>query len=386
MSKVLNRKMFRQKYLGVQKPQGFQTGGVAEAAELDISDEELEKELNIEKTEPKAEPEVESLAKTEDTGFASGIAKILSLEDTSGGLTRNQKLQSYLAPIAAALLTGDQRTGESKVSGTLRALGLGMATLPGTIQAIAASDLEARKVGKEEAATAAEGTEQQISIDRALELGIILADQVDPLDTGFVKVRITTKADGSLNYTMVDSPKILQKGDKIREKFYTKTLDETDQKLMNTLNNLESLIEYYKGGDLPGVGFIDQVSPGREARNMKAAIASLENVIIKNTSGAAVSESEFKRLKDELGKGVLRNEKDLINFVYREKMRLNKTFKDKLLSVPERAQQPFLNDLDTRFHINDSRISKYVPSYAKKSEEDKAMEDGITVYDLEDIK
>ena len=67
-------------------------------------------------------------------------------------------------------------------------------------------------------------------------------------------------------------------------------------------------------------------------------------------------------------------------------MRLNKTFKDKLLSVPERAQQPFLNDLDTRFHINDSRISKYVPSYAKKSEEDKAMEDGITVYDLEDIK
>ena len=35
---------------------------------------------------------------------------------------------------------------------------------------------------------------------------------------------------------------------------------------------------------------------------MKAAIASLENVIIKNTSGAAVSESEFKRLKDELGK------------------------------------------------------------------------------------
>ena len=42
---------------------------------------------------------------------------------------------------------------------------------------------------------------------------------------------------------------------------------------------------------------------------MKAAIASLENVIIKNTSGAGCSsESEF-RLKDELGKGVLRNEK-----------------------------------------------------------------------------
>ena len=156
MNKILNRKMYRQKYLGVQKPQGFQTGGVAEAAELDISDEELEKELNIEKTEPEVEPEVESPAKTEDTGFASGIAKILSLEDTSGGLTRNQKLQSYLAPIAAALLTGDQRAGESKVSGTLRALGLGMAQLPGTIQAIAASDLEQRKVAAAEAKTAAE--------------------------------------------------------------------------------------------------------------------------------------------------------------------------------------------------------------------------------------
>ena len=67
--------MFRQKYLEVpQKPQGFQTGGVAEAAKLDISDEELEKKkkLNIEKTEPEVEPEVESPAKTEDTGFASG--------------------------------------------------------------------------------------------------------------------------------------------------------------------------------------------------------------------------------------------------------------------------------------------------------------------------
>ena len=128
-----------------------------------------------------------------------------------------------MAPIAAALLDGNQRAGESKVSGTLRALGLGMATLPGTIQTIAASDLEARKVGKEEAATAAEGTEQQISIDRALELGIILPDQVDPLDTGFVKVRITTKADGSLNYTMVDSPKNLtKKGIKLEKNFIPK--------------------------------------------------------------------------------------------------------------------------------------------------------------------
>ena len=151
MNKVLNRKMFRQKYLEVQKPQGFQTGGIADP-NITISDEEVDEKLGLENTEPKVETPVE----TEDKDFATSITKVLSLDDTSGGLTRNQKLQSYLAPIAAALLTGDQRAGESKVSGTLRALGLGMAQLPGTIQAIAASDLEQRKVAAAEAKTAAE--------------------------------------------------------------------------------------------------------------------------------------------------------------------------------------------------------------------------------------
>ena len=54
MDKILSRKMFRQKYLETQKPLGFQKGGVAT---LDITDEEVEKGLGLEKTEPKEEPE-----------------------------------------------------------------------------------------------------------------------------------------------------------------------------------------------------------------------------------------------------------------------------------------------------------------------------------------
>ena len=57
MDKVLSRKMFRQKYLKQQTPQGFQKGGIADPS-LTISDEEVGKELGLENTKAKEEPTV----------------------------------------------------------------------------------------------------------------------------------------------------------------------------------------------------------------------------------------------------------------------------------------------------------------------------------------
>jgi len=384
MDKVLNRKMFRQKYLEVQKPQGFQSGGIADPS-LTISDEEVDEKLGRKSTTSKVETPVETPAKTEDKDFATGVTSMFGLQDTPGGLTRNQKMVSYLAPIAAALLTGDQRAGESKVSGTLRALGLGMASLPETISKIGELDLEARKLGKEEADAAARGSLIQMSLEEALKEGVLKEGQVDPLDTGFVQVRVTKNDDGSLNKTLAEAPKILQKGQDIRQKFFGKTISDSDMTLMNTINQVESMIERYGGGDIPGIGPLDQFSRSDEAVNNKATIAALRNAIIKATSGAAVSESELKRLQDQLAANPLSDEQDIINFIYREKNILNGLFKGKLLSVPERAQTSFSEELERRFGVKRSRLEKYVPGYAKTSEEDKARADGIKTYDPEDM-
>ena len=390
MSKVLNRKMFRQKYLGVQKPQGFQTGGVAEAAELDISDEELEKELNIEKTEPEVEPEVESPAKTEDTGFASGIAKILSLEDTSGGLTRNQKLQSYLAPIAAALLTGDQRAGESKVSGTLRALGLGISTLPGTIQAINKSDLEARG--------SKSGGEILMPLQEMVKRGIIPKDSVDEFDKGFGKVVVDTSTISG--FRPVDTPEITVEGSSIRNKFYEKTINKVDRQLMDAVNQGLELVKGYvaKGENVPGVGPLDKYTGEltAEGKAVKQVIQAIKNIVTKQRSGSAVTGNEMERLQKEFGDGVFSGDKELINFLYIAKRSMNKSFRTALNSLPETNRESMFNELNREYYLSENVMNKdgnvtvqeynpmnsYISENLKKSELQKAKEDNIQIIDI----
>jgi len=325
MNKILNRKMFRQKYLGVQKPQGFQTGGVAEAAKLDISDEELEKELNIEKTEPKAEPEVESLAKTEDTGFASGIAKILSLEDTSSGLTRNQKLQSYLAPIAAALLTGDQRAGESKVSGTLRALGLGISTLPGTIQAINKSDLEARAKKDERDAAIVEGYTKEVSIAEARRLGVNLEGVVSPGDIGTIQITYdpvtkTNSVSGKSNLSIKGADEVnrlrglIDADDRQFISEYNSLVMELEKAIMNNpvYNDEGVLVDF----DIPGQGVIQTKAFGKDARAIERKIRILIDSISRQRSGASLTEQEVKNFDQILGTTGLAGDGDLIKALY----------------------------------------------------------------------
>ena len=276
MDKVLNRKMFRQKYLGVQKPQGFQTGGIADP-NITISDEEVEKKLDLKNTKPEVETPVETPAKTTDKDFATGVASVFGLQDTPGGLTRNQKLISYMAPVAAALLTGDQRAGESKVSGTLRALGLGMAQLPGTIQAIAASDLEARG--------SKGGGEILMPLQEMVQRGIIPADSVDEFDKGFGKVVVDTSTISG--FRPVDTPEITVEGSSIRNKFYEKTINKVDRQLMDAVNQGLELVKGYveKGENVPGVGPLDKYTGEltAEGKAVKQVIQAIKNIVTKKS-------------------------------------------------------------------------------------------------------
>jgi len=74
----------------------------------------------------------------------------------------------------------------------------------------------------------------------------------------------------------------------------------------------ENIID--KGKDVPGLGFIESKVPGfasttEEVRN-KQLVAQLQNITLKNRSGAAVSTPEFERLKTELATGSFNTERE----------------------------------------------------------------------------
>lgn len=66
------------------------------------------------------------------------------------------------------------------------------------------------------------------------------------------------------------------------------------------------------GKDIPGVGMVDALVPGPiagdAARAMRQAVQGLQNVKIKDRSGAAVTPPEFVRLKEEFGSGKFKTE------------------------------------------------------------------------------
>ncbi len=74
----------------------------------------------------------------------------------------------------------------------------------------------------------------------------------------------------------------------------------------------ENIID--KGKDIPGLGFVDSKIPGfantpEEVRN-KQLVAQLQNITLKNRSGASVSSPEFERLKTELATGSFNTERE----------------------------------------------------------------------------
>lgn len=86
-----------------------------------------------------------------------------------------------------------------------------------------------------------------------------------------------------------------------------------------------------KEGDIPGFGMAEGLVPGfaasESARAARQAVAALQNVKIKDRSGAAVTPPEFERLKEEFGSGKFKTEAQLRQGIqqavsaYRERLR-----------------------------------------------------------------
>jgi hypothetical protein len=76
--------------------------------------------------------------------------------------------------------------------------------------------------------------------------------------------------------------------------------------LQQALDTIDSIMQKYPpGSDLPGYGPIDGLRPtwslGEDGQRLRQAIQSITNITLKNRSGAAVTDQEFERFRQEMG-------------------------------------------------------------------------------------
>jgi len=105
-------------------------------------------------------------------------------------------------------------------------------------------------------------------------------------------------------------------------KAFSDTLDKTNvpllKNLLQSVNDQITLIDKKAGGDgkgdLPGYG-AGGIKPdwlsSREAKDLRGDVQALSNIILKDRSGAAVTNPEFERFRRELGTGGFASDKDL---------------------------------------------------------------------------
>ena len=276
MDKVLSRKMFRQKYLEQQTPQGFQKGGIADPS-LTISDEEVEKELGLENTQPKEEP---TATTPEPKSVPDAIGNLFSLDDTSGGLTRNEKMIAIFAPVAASLLTGEQKAGESKGQATLRALGIGLAQLPASIMAIKKTDLESRKIAAEEKQADAEAKAAGFT-------GIVLLNAQQKKSVGLME---DLPASGKVN-AAGQVTEIVEKPSNVEEKGY--------RNLNKSVAQINRIKEIIKSGEV-GTGTFENIGRiigettgfGSKQTTLAAELQTLKKNYVFALRGAQVGPKE----------------------------------------------------------------------------------------------
>lgn len=72
-----------------------------------------------------------------------------------------------------------------------------------------------------------------------------------------------------------------------------------------TLDQIKSIVAKYPPGQLPGYGIVEGMKPmwalSQDGQQLRQAVQQLSNINLKARSGAAVTQQEFERFKQELG-------------------------------------------------------------------------------------
>jgi len=230
-----------------------------------------------------------------------------------------------LNPIAAQLLQTRQAPGESGASAAARGIGEGLGKTQDAALTIAKYDAAVKAA--EEKAKAKSSSATQILKMTGKQLGVGDADDeyFVPVTGGVISAAPSKTYDAS------------EEAGKIRKAFDDRKLTKTDAALRDLENYIAKLAQSGQGGDLPGVGFFGGRSPitSTAGRVLRAKLAAFQNIVLKERSGAAVTESELNRIVNEMAGGeVTKDEKALLstlasarNALEQEKLEVINSFK-----------------------------------------------------------
>lgn len=108
---------------------------------------------------------------------------------------------------------------------------------------------------------------------------------------------------------------------------FSATLEKTGvPAFQSTLDDIKAVLTKFDGQDVPGLGATGMI-PGfllsDEGKDVRQKIATLRNIVLKDRSGAAVTDQEMRRLLEELGTGVFTTDEQFRNAVNNIEKRFN---------------------------------------------------------------
>ena len=244
-------------------------------------------------------------------------------------ISPEQRRNLMLRPLTSQLLQATRRPGQSEASAVAGALGRGLEGQQDTALQLTKYDA---------AVKAAQEKAKGSKADLPTAFGAITGAQLgtgDPDDEFFGEVEIGTGRVVGQPQKTYDSS---EEAGKIRKAFDDRKISKTDSALRDLESYIQKLASAGKGGDLPGVGFFGGRSPitSTEGRILRAKLATFQNVVLKERSGAAVTESELNRIVNELAGGeATKNEKAFLialnasrNALEKEKLEVINSFGD----------------------------------------------------------
>jgi hypothetical protein len=238
-----------------------------------------------------------------------GLASLRAKHYQLGGLSEGEKTAMLIAPLASQLLTGTRQPGQSELGAVASNLGAALPQVTKTRLYIDKAENERldqlAKIAKAQEVkpgfTAATEEEKKRLEAAPGDSVLVKRDPRDP--TNILEYKFESKQEDRI--------------EKIRKAV-------NDSKQLNTLTTLEKVEDLIsgkytsKGKNIPGIGPVGQLNIyGDDAKEVQSTLASLQNIVLKDRSGAAVTVPEFDRLKQELSTRFYNTDADLIKSLIR---------------------------------------------------------------------
>jgi hypothetical protein len=236
-----------------------------------------------------------------------GLASLRAKHFYEGGLSEGERTAMLLAPIASQLLTGTRQPGQSQLGAVASNLG---AAIPQVVKTRLDID-KAETERLDQLAKLAKATEVKPGFTAATD------EEKKRLEAAPGDV-VLVKRDPRDPNTILEYKFESKQEDRV-EKIRKAVNDSKQISTLSALDKAEDLIGTYtsKGKDIPGMGPLGQLSYLPEAKEVRSTLASLQNIILKDRSGAAVTVPEFDRLKQELSTRYYNTDADLIKSLVR---------------------------------------------------------------------